>query len=621
VGGSTVAGGTAASTGGTTSAAAGTTSTAAGNSSTGGATSAAAGNSSTGGKATAGGAGGSTSTAVGGSTVAAGGSTVTAGGSGTGGATSTTTDPLDDLIGAICDWEFNCCTTGEAKWELGPQITTSAACKTKFMYELHTDNSAASPYPASYSPATTGLLISLGYQVDLTKVTENPTGIAQCIAQWKAKSCNAAVDPKAAPTHCAATTAGVVDPCSLSNLLSPKLKAGDICTFALTEGAYNDVECVAGTTCLDSTNPDNPNKVYPTCVTRGVATAPCTLDKDCDYNFYCSTGGLCTAKGAPGDTCTYKTPATPVLGQVDAQCQPGLTCNPLLGTGIGTASATGKCVANCTAGYVCNSSAADTGNDFICPVGSSCVPVTVGNDSTSFKVCSTIGATAGAKCNTLEDCGAGLYCAGTSCATRQGSAQACSATIPGNCEAGMFCKSGACATYVGNGLACTQPSTGVADPECDPTTAIGCVYKWDTTLAVPAVTYICSNALLPVDQRCGNDFDCASGLCEFATLAATYKTCISGAAAGISCDANLTAGQYTRCAAGLNCKAGQCVAWVGPGGSCATTTTPATADSTVCGGGTCDATVWTQVDSSDIMCTDVPVPVANGGTGVVCDGK
>ena len=589
-----------------------------GTSSTGG-TSSTAGAPSTGGASSTAGApstGGAPSGTGGATTVAGttGGSTLGVGGSNTGGASSTSSTTLDDLIGAICNWEFKCCDAGEAKWELGPIVTTAALCKERFVYLLRNDNAASSPYPASGSPAISGLLIALGYQVDMTKVTENPAGIAQCIAQWNALGCNVAADPKAVPTHCAATSVGVTDPCNLTNLVTPKVPAGGICNFALTEGAYNDVECVVGSTCLDTTNVDNPNKNYPTCVTRGIASASCTLDKDCDFNFYCSSNGHCTEKGAAGVTCSYKTPATPVPGQLDAPCKPGLSCNPT----------TLKCVDNCTAGYVCNSTAADGGNDFICPAGSSCVPVTVGNDSTSFKVCSTIGATAGAKCNSLEDCAAGLYCAGTSCAPRQGLGLACSTTTAGNCVTGMYCKAGAtpvCASYVGNGLACVQATTGIASTECDPTTAIGCVYKWDTTLATPAASYICSNAPLANDQRCGNDFDCVSNRCEYASLAASYKTCIVGAAAGASCDAVLTAGTYTRCAAGLACLAGQCVAQVGPGGNCESTSSTGTADPNLCKSNVCNATQWTTIAAGNIMCTDTAVPVLNGGTGVTCDGK
>ena len=211
--------------------------------------------------------------------------------------------------------------------------------------------------------------------------------------------------------------------------------------------------------------------------------------------------------------------------------------------------------------------------------------------------------------------------AGTSCAPRQGLGLACDVSVPGNCVSGMYCAGTTCASYVGNGKACTQATTSVTSTECDPTTAIGCVYLWDTTLATPAATYICSNALLANAQRCGNDFDCASNRCEFATLAATFRTCIAGATAGASCDATLTDGQYTRCGVGLTCLAGQCVSQVGPGGNCESPTTPGTADNTLCQNGSCNLDNWKNVGTgSPIMCTDAPVPVSNGGLGVTCDG-
>jgi len=380
-GGATTAGG-AATTGGAT--------TAGGVAATGGATTA-GGVAATGGKTTTGtvaATGGTTTT----STVAAtGGTTTTSTVAATGGATSTGNATLDDLIGAICDWEFKCCDSGEAKWELGPIVTSAALCKEKFVYLLRNDNAAQSPYPASGSPAANGLLISLAYQLDMSRVTENPTGIAQCVASWKAQKCNAALDPKAATAHCGATSYGVVDPCNLTNLVKPKLAAGDICNFALTETAYNDVECPAGTTCLAATNADNPNKNYPTCVTRGIANAPCTLDKDCDFNFYCNTSGHCIEKGSPGAACSYKTPTAPAVGVLDVPCKPGLSCNPI----------SKVCVQDCTNNSVCTAAAASPGSDLACPTGSSCIPVTVENDSTSFKVCAPIGVTAGAKCNSL----------------------------------------------------------------------------------------------------------------------------------------------------------------------------------------------------------------------------
>jgi hypothetical protein len=83
----------------------------------------------------------------------------------------------------------------------------------------------------------------------------------------------------------------------------------------------------------------------------------------------------------------------------------------------------------------------------------------------------------------------------------------------------------------------------------------------------------------------------------------------------------LTDGTYTRCGVGLTCLAGQCVAQVGPGGNCESTTTPGTIDNSLCQNGSCNATQWKNVGTgSPIMCTDAPVPVANGGLGATCDG-
>jgi len=482
------------------------------------------------------GAGGITTTAVGGATGVA-------GGTGVGGTTSTGST-LDDLIGAICGWEFKCCDAGEAKWELGPLVTTVAACKEKFVYLLHSDNAAASPYPVNGSAAINGLLISLGYALNTDRVTENPTGIKACIDQWTAMACNAPANGAAAPAHCAATSVGYIAPCDLTNLVKPKVVKDGVCNFSLTEGAYNDVECVAGTTCLDKGNVDNPNVSYPSCVTRGVAATTCTLDKDCDFNFYCGAAGKCVEKGSAGTTCAFKVPATPKPNEMAAPCKPGLSCDP----------ATLKCIENCKADYTCTS-------DYECPAGLSCMPITVGNDATSFKACKAVGSvgTGGVKCDTKGDCPTGNFCDAGLCAAQKASAIACSSAVEGNCATGMFCKEGAtppagvCTAYTAAGATCARAATAttIADVSCDPSTTIGCVHKGTLT----ADEFICSSTLLANAARCTADIDCVHGRCEFAAPTSTYKTCIAGAIAGELCDSVLTSALdgKTRCGPGLNC--------------------------------------------------------------------
>jgi len=520
-------------------------------------------------------------------------------------------------VNALCGWEFKCCDAGERKWQLGPTVADQAACKDAFVYLLENDNTAKSPYPATLDY----LLTTLGYSIDKTKVTENAAGIAQCIAEVNARACNPVPTTTIpAPTHCTAGVFGAIAACDLTNLVKPKQVAGDPCNYTLNAASvWNDIECVAGTSCLVKGDADNPSSTVDTCVTRGVANAPCTSDAKCDYGFYCDTTGTgkCTPKAGPGEVCAYKDAVNPVANDLVKKCKPGLSCNPVTKT----------CVEPCKTGYMCDG---PTGDFSSCPTGQSCIPISVGTTNTMAN-CAASRPT-NTKCDTAEDCGANYFCVpGTPFGT-------CKAVIPANevctgikgeCGPGLYCDGAHCVTYKATATACTQAATGTQSTECDPTSALaGCVYKWDTTLAVPAVTHICSAVLLPNGERCGFGFDCVSGKCEYATTAAANMTCIAGAALGQPC-LKVAGGagptnNATTCAAGLSCQNDACVAQAGPGGTCGSVSTAAgapalgTPDNDMCKNSTCDSTVWK--DAVPTMCTDAVVPKTNGGTGMYCDG-
>jgi hypothetical protein len=528
--------------------------------------------------------------------------TTTAGSGGEAGSGNTpATGSLKDLIGALCDWEFKCCDAGEAKYQLGPTLASASACKNAFTYLLENDNTVSSPYPATLPT----LLTMLGYFVDPTKVTENPTGIAQCIAQWKSRSCNVAPSITT-PNHCTKSTYGDIDACSLVNLVKPKQEPGQPCNYTLNATSpTNDIECVKGSSCVNVGDPDNPSSTSATCVTRGTAGAVCTSDSKCDYGFYCDTTGTgtCTAKGEPGATCAYKDPVNPSISALTKPCMPGLTCNPVTKT----------CIEPCKTGFVCG------GNDWICPSGESCIPITVGNVVDQFITCSAQHSVAApiTRCNSKEDCGAGYYCNVNSCKAVLAAGADC-AGVAGECTAGTYCNGSVCTAYTLNTKPCTASPGSLVSAECDPASAIGCVVKVSD---VGVETPICSATLLANGDNCTRGIDCASGKCEYATAAALYKTCIVGAALGGDCvaTASAIAGNSTTCAAGLVCKSGQCVAQVGPGSSCESKTTAGTADSSLCANGSCDSSQWSAAGA--IMCTDAAVSVNNGGTGVMCDGK
>jgi hypothetical protein len=523
-------------------------------------------------------------------------------GTSTGGSGSTPTTALNDLISAVCAWEFNCCDAGEARYELGPTLRDATTCKEKFVYELRVGNSEKSPFPTS---TVSTLLNTLGYVVDLERVTEYPIGINECIKTWQSRECNRAPTTNVG-AHCTGEPATGKDACALSNLVKPKLQAGATCNLALAETTTsNDVECVPGTTCVAASTEDNTASV-PRCMTRGSEGVLCTSDKSCDFDHYCNfTSGKCTRKAAAGETCAYKNEAAPVSSELSLPCGSGLFCNPVSKT----------CVGSCQTGSLCNDGAGSTGNDWACKSGESCLPLVIGSTQERFKLCGAAANTV-ARCDSSEDCGAGYFCNAGACAVVGKSGAECNGTV-GECEPGLFCKDGlvpACSSYVTLGTVCTPRSTGTTESrECNPVEATaGCVYN-PTALT----KHVCSATLVANGAECGGDWDCVSQRCESTNAAELGWRCTAGAPVGAPCD-NLTASaDALRCGAGLACIGGQCIAQVGPGESCATA--DGAADPLRCRNGHCDALAWQ--DASLVLCTDAPVPVRNGGSNVTCDGK
>jgi hypothetical protein len=505
------------------------------------------------------------------------------------------------LITTVCTWEYNCCDSGEARYELGPTIGDIATCKEKFVYELHTGNAEKGPFPQS---TIYPILNTLGYEINLTNVTENAKGITQCVNYWKSKACNATNTPTA-KTHCTATTYGIVDPCSLSNLVKPKLAAGDTCNLILAENATrNDIECVAGTTCVAANTDDNLSNL-PKCITRGQANVLCDSDKNCDFNYYCNfTTGKCTEKGDPGDSCSYKNESAPQIDAVKEPCKAGLTCNPT----------TKKCIEDCKTDYVCNDGKGSAGDDYLCASGESCLPTTIGDDANNFKVCGKAESSV-ARCNSAEDCGSGYYCKGTTCAAIGGGSSSCTGTTERECGPGLYCKVGTtsvCTSYTTNGGACTPDNEGsAASIECDPSTAlVGCVYNASSLTA-----HVCSATLIANGSQCTGHFECASGRCEVGP-ADTVKRCTAGAALNAACDDEPSTNNALICGEGLTCLDGSCVLQVGPGGNCDVEGSPSNA---MCTNGYCNDATWMGADV--IMCTSAAVPTTAGGTNVTCDGN
>lgn len=494
----------------------------------------------------------------------------------------------DEVIGAACDWEFRCCDDGERNYRLSPFATDAATCASRLTFEMRQSNASANPYPSG-TAAAGGILGSLGYVVDLSRVEVSAEGVQQCKEYWEQLGCSEEPDPDA---RCDGPAGA--DPCALTNLFRPILPIGAECTLALTEGGiYNDVECVAGSTCL-AAGGDNPNDV-PTCVKRGLEGEPCTQDDKCDFNFFCSSAGTCTEKGDAGETCSFNEPDVPAPGDENIQCKAGLSCNP----------STLKCVESCTLGFTCATSGTD--NDLACPAESGCAPLEIAEATTAFRVCTALGNTAEALCNSDADCVATRYCDGSVCQSDKTSGANCAAQ--NECAAGLHCdvnNTGTCLSNLAALDACTD------DFQCGPTSA-GCLNQGTDGFA-------CRASLLSNTTECGDDAACASGRCEFASDLAVVTTCVPGAAVGEDCDTIPSDGDALSCGPGLLCfgetgaaGSGECVAQASPGTSCENP--DGDVDNDMCANGAACVDEW-DLD----LCTDAPVAKSNGGTGLICDG-
>jgi hypothetical protein len=536
--------------------------------------------------------GGSTAEGGTGNTGEAGEGTGAVGGAegGTGGGVTPPGD-VEGVISSVCDWEFRCCDAGERAYRLTPFAVDAGECASRLVAEL-SDNSTENPY-LSGPAAPGGLLGTLGYVVDLTRVTVNAEGTGECIAAWEARGCNQEFE---AGTRCTADGALATDPCALTNIFAPALDVGDECTPGLTEGGWgNDVECAVGSTCLAAGHPDNPENV-PTCVKRGLEGEPCTVDTDCDFNFFCDAGD-CTEKSDVGEACSFNDEDSPAPGDEDIQCKAGLSCHPL----------DLECVAPCTLGYTCATASGDA--DVLCPEGAGCAPLEVDEATAAFRVCTTRGNAAADLCNSDADCVDSFYCDGTNCQADKPSTAAC--TAQNECAAGLHCALATTATCTTNLAAMTACTDSY---QCGPNSA-GCLDNGSGG-------FLCRNSLIANGDPCGVDAACASGRCEFATAAATETTCVAGADAGDECDAQTADGEAQRCAPGLLCfgelaepASGECIEQAAPGTACLDPNGDPSA--AVCAnGGTC-----TDPFGEGEICTDAAVGEPNGGTGIVCDGS
>lgn len=468
-------------------------------------------------------------------------------------------DGLEALVGALCDWDFQCCSDGEVDYRLGPFTADAANCTARFLEQLESnDNDAISPRG--------DLLSVLGYAIDLSRSEPNPESVAACAAQQEALACNAQNDEE---SYCEPLSDPTGDPCRLDNLFTGKLAAGDPCSAGLA--VLGDVECQPGSTCELVADEDW------VCVDKGLLGEFCEADSTCDGGLFCDIAtGQCAAKSDVDGPCSFEDDTQPDPGTEVQPCRAGLTCDPVTDT----------CAAFCSAGFDC---AADAS----CAEGESCIPLDVGD--TTYTYCATRGDTNGDRCDTDRDCADAFHCDGSACASDFAVDDACTASE--ECEDGLFC-AGVCRVVRNAMEVCT------ADFECNPSTTVGCITSEDGRRCRTAELFpgdVCTPG-----ERDGGTW-CATGLCEDpASDGVAGPSCQIGAAVGVGCDEDPATLGVPSCAVTSYCDEGACRAKADSGQDCSDD------QALQCLNGSCEE-IWRGE-----FCTDAPPTIDVGA--VTCDG-
>ncbi len=471
---------------------------------------------------------------------------------------------LESLIGALCTWDFQCCTEGEIDYRLGPFTVDADDCTERYIEQLYSNDDVAETERGD-------LLFTLGFAVRLDRSAVDADAAADCQELVEARDCAELADAAA----CEPAKDDAVNPCDLRNLFEGQQAVGELCSSALASLGF-DIECVAGSSCeeVDGTF---------VCVDKGLVDDFCEADFTCDEGLYCDIEtGRCREKSGLGDSCTFEDPDMPDAGTETLPCQAHLTCDPDSGT----------CVQFCASGYDCEV-------DEQCAAGQSCIPVDI--DDNTYTYCLDRGDTNGDRCDTDHDCVDDFHCEGDSCVADRAQGTACG--DDGQCQAGLYCDLGGsaeCEIVLNANATCSN------DRECNPTTTLGCMTSDDGTR--------CRTALLDDDDACtpgehdGGNW-CRSGVCEDITDDGTPNPqCHPGAGVGDACDDSALTLDSLRCARGLYCDEEECAPQLDAGGDCGDDG-PAQ-----CLNGSC-AEIW-----EGDYCTDA-VPTEEVGEALTCDGR
>lgn len=438
-----------------------------------------------------------------------------------GGDTDTSTPAgasLEDIIAVLCEWEFDCCSTGEIDFRLGRFTSNAADCTERHIEQLYSNDDVA---PAA---GPTGWLETLAYDIRLDRTRPNEDAIAECLEVLRDNTCNPVPlgwGYAGAPVACEPGEGE--NPCDLTRLFTGIQQVGEPCSERM---AGVDIECADGSSCEERDGEF-------ICVDKGLEGDFCERDEACDQALYCDfDSGRCAPRADAGEPCSFEDPDDPQPLSESVPCRAGLTCTPDIDS-----PHAGTCTAFCSEGFDC-------ADDAQCPEGLSCVPVPIGGND--FNYCLPRGSSESARCDSDGDCVDGMYCNDNRCADLNAYSEPC--TTNASCQEGHVCRQ----RYDGS-FAC-DPMTDINE-QCDPAAgpdvcapeAIGCINNRCST-EFAANGDECDPAA--ITRAPGNQY-CFSGVCE--NTGGETPVCVPGLDAGRDCAPTDETDEAELCAMGLFC--------------------------------------------------------------------
>ncbi len=447
---------------------------------------------------------------------------------------------MGPLIEAECSWRWSCCEFGENNWYFGPGVFDEYGCTEQLRVSVGAGSTheVLAGHPANRT-------LEIARALDEGWIRPREGAIAACAESLEARLCNA----YAPPNNQGRCVPGVIpsqnDPCQLERLFEGLIEAGAECP------AGSDFACAQG-------------DCAPTfagvgiCTRRAAFGERCAQDQDCREGLFCDPVEFECRPGAQvGQTCAFADPGNPVPGSELIACAEGLQCDPT----------SARCVAYCSEGHGC-------GNDFDCPVGTSCAmarcrspggradPCDSADDCASLR-CDFVSGTCldllenGQLCSFHEDCVSGFCASAQSiCAEPAAPGEPCPEVSSQACRDG-YCRYDEasfeylCEAYLGEGEDCSDGLIPCRPAELGDTEVLQC--NGETCERIPFAR----------GEPCTQDLQCESLLCF-------EGACSEGAAIGEDCS---DLGSALPCRAGAYCDRsvgvpGSCLPYRRPGQYC-----------------------------------------------------